>query len=71
MQANLLNTQKQFYFVMILMYVYGIWLIGGIHVELVLYMCQSWVEIEHYSIVYFDHVTMFEMRRTLIAQNFR
>ena len=23
-------------------------------------MCQSWVEIEHFSVVYFDHVTVFE-----------
>ena len=37
-------------------------------------MWQSWVEIEHYSIRYFDHITMFiwgsnvELRRVLRMQ---
>ena len=25
-----------------------------------LYMWQSWVEIEHYFVAYFDHITAFE-----------
>jgi len=25
-----------------------------------MYMWQSWVEIEHYSIAYFDHIAVFE-----------
>ena len=30
-----------------------------------IYMSQSWVEIEHYSIVYFDSTTMFEVELPL------
>ena len=26
-----------------------------------IYMWQSWVEIEHYSVVYFDHITAFDV----------
>ena len=31
-----------------------------IHVYIYIYMWQSWVEIEHYSVAYFDRITAFE-----------
>ena len=30
------------------------------YIIMCIYMWQSWVEIEHYSVAYFDHVTVFK-----------
>ena len=39
----------------------SLWFETGIHKWFMYNMWQSWVEIEHYSIAHFDHITVFEV----------